>query len=434
MKNPELPPSRLAIIGAGPAGLMAAERIATAGYQVEVFDAMPSVARKFLLAGVGGMNITHSEDYPLFVQRYREASPALQPMLDAFPPAALRQWIHDLGIDTFVGSSGRVFPTDMKAAPLLRRWLQRLRQQGVVFHPRQRWIGWQQDEQGLCWQFRGPDGEHEQRFSAVVLALGGASWPKLGSDGRWVDVLQQAGVAVTPLQASNCGFELPWSDYLRERFAGTPVKHIRLSLTNSDGSSESKTGEFVITDYGVEGSLVYALSAPLRQRWQQQPEQARLILDWLPHSSLEQISAKLQQPRKGMSFANVLRKKLHLPPLAGALLKECCPHLDPNDSQAVAAALKAMPLPAVTATRPITEAISCAGGVQFAALTPDLMLKELPGVFAAGEMLDWEAPTGGYLLTACFATGRYAGDALLRHMQQQDVTPNTEPAQGQGLE
>src|SRR5690606_25719970 len=285
----------IAVIGAGPAGLMAAERIAAAGYRVEVFDAMPSVARKFLLAGIGGMNITHSEDYPLFVQRYREASPHLQPMLDAFPPAALREWIHQLGIDTFVGSSGRVFPTDRKAAPLLRRWLQRLRQQGVVFHPRQRWIGWQQDEQGLCWQFRGPDGEHKQRFSAVVLALGGASWPKLGSDGRWVDVLQQAGVAVTPLQASNCGFELPWSDYLRERFAGTPVKHIRLSVTTADGRTESKTGEFVITGYGIEGSLVYALSAPLRQRWQQQPEQARLILDWLPHSSAEQISAKLQQ-------------------------------------------------------------------------------------------------------------------------------------------
>ena len=409
---------RIAIIGAGPAGLMAAERISAAGCHVEVFDAMPSVARKFLLAGVGGMNITHAEDYEQFVLRYREAAPALRPILDAFRPTDLRQWIHDLGIGTFVGSSGRVFPTDMKAAPLLRAWLTRLRRQGVIFHPRHRWTGLEKKDGRNVWLFSTPDGELRAEFSAVVLALGGISWPRLGSDGGWVEPLTSAGVSISPLRASNCGFELPWSDFIKERFAGTPVKHVRLTLADS---ADSKTGEFIISEYGVEGSLIYALSAPLRERMLHTPDKARLLLDWLPHNSAAEIAVKLQQPRKGMSFASVLRKKLHLPPITNALLKECCPALDPHDAAAVAAALKAMPLPAVTNTRPPEEAISSAGGVRFSALTQQLMLTALPGVFIAGEMLDWEAPTGGYLLTACFASGRWAADGALAWLAADQV-------------
>ncbi|WP_430462618.1 NAD(P)/FAD-dependent oxidoreductase [Thalassolituus sp. LLYu03] len=403
-----------AIIGAGPAGLMAAERLASQGIRVDVYDAMPSVARKFLLAGIGGMNITHSEDYDTFVSRYREAAAPLRPMLDDFGPQALRDWIHELGIETFVGTSGRVFPKDMKAAPLLRAWLQRLRQQGVTFHPRHRWTGLNPTGNGLEWQFTHPDGTTSIRPDAVVLALGGASWPKLGSDGRWSPLLEQQGVSFEAFKATNCGFEIPWSDFMRERFAGTPVKHVHLSMTTLSGGTESKTGEFIVSDYGIEGSLVYALSAPLREVMLNNPAAARLTLDWLPHTGVEQVVAKLAQPRKGMSFSNVLRKKLNLPAITNALLKECCPELDLNDHKAVAQALKAMRLPAVTATRPLDEVISCAGGVCFDAVNNDLMLSAMPGVFVAGEMLDWEAPTGGYLLTACFATGRWAGNAAAR--------------------
>lgn len=403
----------VAVIGAGPAGLMAAEQIAAAGCRVEVFDAMPSVARKFLLAGVGGMNITHAEEYEQFVLRYREATPLLRPALDEFPPQVLRQWIHGLGIETFTGTSGRVFPRDMKAAPLLRTWLQRLKTSGVIFHPRHRWLGWQTDKGQRQWHFQSPEGDLLREFDAAVLALGGASWPRLGSDGSWVSLLDAEGITCKPIKASNCGFELPWSDFIRQRFAGTPLKQVRLSITGIDGSHESRIGEFVLSDYGVEGSLIYALSAPLRECILQQPENARLYLDWLPHSDISRIQSKLAQPRKGMSFANVLRKKLNLPPVTNALLKECCPTLNNEDPVAVAACLKAMPLPLASATRPVAEAISCAGGVAFSEVDDSLMLKQLPGVFVAGEMLDWEAPTGGYLLTACFATGHRAGRRLV---------------------
>lgn len=409
----------VAVIGAGPAGLMAAEQLAQAGYPVEVFDAMPSVARKFLLAGIGGMNITHSEDYPAFVERYGNASTSLRPILDDLPPTALRQWIHDLGIDTFVGSSGRVFPTDMKAAPLLRAWLQRLRLQGVSFHPRHRWTGWKTVAGKQIWQFATVNGDISREFDAVVLALGGGSWKRLGSDGSWCPWLSAAGVEVQPLQPSNCGFELAWSRFLQERFAGTPIKHVALSLTDRHGRQWHKTGEFVISQYGIEGSLVYALSAPLRDLVLRPSDQypARLLLDWLPHSSLEQVTTRLQQPRKGLSFANVLRKKLNLPPVSGTLLRECCPDLDQNDHNAVARTLKAMPL-YPTAPRPIDEAISSAGGVRFDAVDNNLMLNKLPGIFVAGEMLDWEAPTGGYLLTACFATGKRAGTGAANWLKQ----------------
>ena len=419
MSEHNAPATRIAVIGAGPAGLMAAEEIARHGYQPEVFDAMPSVARKFLLAGIGGMNITHSEALPQFLQRYREAEDCLQPMINAFTPEALRTWIHDLGVETFVGTSGRVFPKDMKAAPLLRAWLQRLRQQGVVFHPRHRWTGWRRENNQLIWEIENTDGKKDYRFDAVVLALGGASWPKLGSDGSWCLPLKQLQVDIEPLKSSNCGFEIPWSNFIQQRFAGTPVKHVQLTVSNPQGQTESRTGEFIVSHYGVEGSLVYALSAPLRESMLHDSESACLTLDWLPHTDEEQLIRKLSQPRKGLSFPNVLKKKLNLPPIANALLRECYPQLDVSDHLAVARALKNMRLPAVTATRPIEEVISCAGGVKFSELNTQLMLNKIPGVFAAGEMLDWEAPTGGYLLTACFATGRWAGRHLCDWLQTQ---------------
>jgi len=409
---------RIAVIGAGPAGLMAAEHIANAGLAVDVFDAMPSVARKFLLAGIGGMNITHAEDYDTLVTRYGGAQSQLKPILDDLPPLELRAWIHALGVDTFVGTSQRVFPTDMKAAPLLRAWLHRLRSSGVTFHPRHRWTGWNNNTPQDGWVFATPDGEVTHQFDAVVLALGGASWAKLGSDGRWCEPLAQMQVDIAPLKPTNCGFEIPWSDFIRERFAGTPLKNIAVSITDKNGNTEYKKGEFVLSEYGIEGSLIYAISAPLRDLIDTNGEKtAEFFLDWLPNMTVEQIINKLDQPRKGMSFSNVLRKKLNLPALTNALLKECCPTLNNNNSTDVANAIKAMPM-RPQQTRPIDEAISSAGGVRFNSTNNDLMLEQLPGVFVAGEMLDWEAPTGGYLLTACFATGKRAGLGVVQWLQK----------------
>ncbi|CUS40391.1 NAD(FAD)-utilizing dehydrogenases [hydrothermal vent metagenome] len=409
---------RIAVIGAGPAGLMAAEHIANAGLAVDVFDAMPSVARKFLLAGIGGMNITHAEDYDTLVTRYGGAQSQLKPILDDLPPLELRAWIHALGVDTFVGTSQRVFPTDMKAAPLLRAWLHRLRSSGVIFHPRHRWTGWNNNTPQDGWVFATPDGKVTHQFDAVVLALGGASWAKLGSDGRWCEPLAQMQVDIAPLKPTNCGFEIPWSDFIRERFAGTPLKNIAVSITDKNGNTEYKKGEFVLSEYGIEGSLIYAISAPLRDLIDTNGEKtAEFFLDWLPNMTVEQIINKLDQPRKGMSFSNVLRKKLNLPALTNALLKECCPTLNNNNSTDVANAIKAMPM-RPQQTRPIDEAISSAGGVRFNSTNNDLMLEQLPGVFVAGEMLDWEAPTGGYLLTACFATGKRAGLGVVQWLQK----------------
>ncbi len=400
---------RVAIIGGGPAGLMAAEVLGQAGVNVDLYDAMPSVGRKFLLAGVGGMNITHAEDYAAFVSRYGERAGDLRPLLDAFSPDSLREWIHGLGIDTFVGSSGRVFPSDMKAAPLLRAWLKRLRESGVQLHTRQRWLGW--DEHGAL-RIAGPQGETQVEADATLLALGGGSWARLGSDGAWVPLLQNRGIAIAPLQPANCGFEVAgWSEHLREKFAGAPLKTVSLALP---GEAPRK-GEFVLTATGIEGSLVYALSARIREAINRDGA-ATVLLDLLPDRSQAQIADALARPRGSQSMAKHLHRQLKLDGVKAGLLREQSDAATFQDPQALAAAIKALPI-RLLRPRPLDEAISSAGGVPFEALNANLMLRQLPGVFCAGEMLDWEAPTGVYLLTACFASGRAAAEGMLRWLR-----------------
>jgi len=403
----------VAVIGGGPAGLMAAEVIARAGFEVDVYDAMPSLARKFLLAGVGGMNITHAEPLAQFVARYRERAPDLEPLLRDFGAEQLRAWIHELGIDTFVGSSGRVFPTAMKAAPLLRAWLHRLRQMGVRFHTRHRLTGVAADGT-LRLEHR--DDTTCVRAAAVVLATGGASWPQLGSDGGIVSLLGGLGVAISPLRAANCGFDVSWSAFLRERFAGAPLKSITMSCIDTDGARITQPGEAIITQSGIEGGLVYALSAPLREQILQHGT-AQLEIDLLPNRSLAFVQEQLSMPRGSQSLSSVLRKRLGLHDVKTALLHECAKKSELADAKHLALAIKQLPL-TLTATRPLSEAISTAGGVRFEALDRNLMLNKRPGIFCAGEMLDWEAPTGGYLLTACFSTGYACGQGVVRWLQQ----------------
>ncbi|MGE4240562.1 MAG: TIGR03862 family flavoprotein [Ramlibacter sp.] len=407
-----------AVIGGGPAGLMAAEVLADAGVQVDLFDAMPSVGRKFLLAGRGGLNLTHSEPTARLLSRYPDAPPGLLAAIEAFDGEAVRQWAAGLGIDTFVGTSGRVFPKDMKAAPLLRAWLHRLRAAGVRFHTRHRWTGWADDD---ALRFESREGPVSHRAHAVVLALGGASWPRLGSDGAWVPWLEARGVAVAPLRASNCGFDIAptgpgraaWSDYFRERYAGQPVKPVAAALVDASGeAARPAQGEFVITDTGVEGSLVYAHSAALRDRIEAHGS-ATWTLDLLPRHDAARVLAEVAHPRGSRSLSSHLKSRLGIHGLKLALLHELLPATHFDDAKLLAAALKALPL-TLARPRPVDEAISTAGGVRFDALDDRGMLRALPGVFCAGEMLDWEAPTGGYLLTACFATGRRAAQGVLQ--------------------
>ncbi len=408
--------TQVAIIGGGPAGLMAAEVIASAGFRVALYDAMPSVGRKFLLAGVGGMNITHSEPHEKLLTRYAQSSSSLKPFLDKFSADQLCQWIHGLGIETFVGSSGRVFPTDMKAAPLLRAWLHRLRELGVQINPRHKWMGWAEDGSlNISEQKNNEEIKKNIVADVMVLALGGASWQRLGSDGSWVKLLREKDIQIAELLPSNCGFEYPWSEKFQEAFSGAPLQTVRLSANDSDGVLHSVRGEAMIAKTGIEGTSVYALSALLRDTILAKGS-AELIIDLLPDLSEEKIIAQLNKPRGKNSVSNFLRKQLNLPPVKLGLLRELTPASIWQDNKALAQALKNLRIP-LTGFRPIDEAISSAGGINFSELDNALMLKKLPGVFCAGEILDWEAPTGGYLLTACFATGRAAGEGAVKYLQ-----------------
>jgi uncharacterized flavoprotein (TIGR03862 family) len=399
----------VAVIGAGPAGLMAAQTLAQAGVPVDVYDAMPSAGRKFLLAGKGGLNLTHAEPAAAFGGRYHERSAVLAPFLADFGSAALRDWARGLGVETFVGSSGRVFPVDMKAAPLLRAWMHRLRQQGVRFHQRWRWTGW--DTDGTL-RFDTSAGAQRVQAGATVLALGGGSWARLGSDGAWVAWLREAGVDVRGLEPANCGFDVGWSEHFSTRHAGAPLKNVALEWDEPGEDPQHprrrrQQGEFVVTATGVEGSLVYAASAALRETLAREG-QATCHLDLLPARDAAFVAAEVARPRGSRSLSTHLKSRLGLDGVKMGLLHERLPRETLGEPAALARAIKALPL-TLRRCRPLDEAISSAGGVRFEALDAALMLQARPGVFCAGEMLDWEAPTGGYLLTACFATGRAAG-------------------------
>ncbi len=432
---------QVVVIGGGPAGLMAAEQLAAAGLRVHVYDAMPSVGRKFLLAGKGGLNLTHSEPEAAFLQRYGNRTAWASQWLAEFGAPQVRAWAQELGVSTFVGSSGRVFPDAMKAAPLLRAWLSRLRAAGVQLHMRERWCGWTEDG---ALMFEGPAGSHRVVARAVVLALGGASWPQLGSDGAWVPWLSADGTRVAPLAPANCGFDVVggaasrgesrreflkelvgqgnaqlggWSAHLRERHAGAALKSVALSFTDSAGQGFARRGEFVLTQTGLEGSLIYAASALLRDEIARSGS-ATLYLDLLPDHAVNRVVAEVLHPRGSRTLSSHLKSRLGLSGVKMALLYELLSEEQLHDARALAAAIKHLPV-TLLAPRPLAEAISTAGGVAQAALGRDLMLAQRPGVFCCGEMLDWEAPTGGYLLTACLASGRVAGQGAAAWLRQQ---------------
>jgi uncharacterized flavoprotein (TIGR03862 family) len=418
-----LNPPSVAVVGGGPAGLMAAEVLAGAGVQVQLFDRMPSVGRKFLLAGKGGLNLTHAEDFDTFITRYGQRHDRLLPALQAFTPAQLRDWAAALGIPTFVGSSGRVFPADLKAAPLLRAWLHRLRRQRVAFHMRHRWLGWAPTaSRGQALRFATPHGEREVTADALLLAVGGGSWPQLGSDGDALGILSAAGVDCAPLQPSNCGFEVRgrgphgWSEHFRARQAGQPLKSVALQIDDGDAPAWRQTGEMVISDYGIEGSLVYAASPRLRERIEH-TGQAPFRIDLLPQRNADWLFDELAHPRGSRSLSTHLKSRIGLHGAKAALLHELLPAETLRDARQLALSIKALPMVA-SAARPLREAISSAGGVRFEALDANSMLRGRPGVFCAGEMLDWEAPTGGYLLNACLASGRAAGHGVLDWLQR----------------
>ena len=391
----------IAVIGGGPAGLMAAEVLSKKGARVDVFDSMPSLGRKFLMAGKGGLNLTHSEPFEQFVTRYGLRRERIEPMLRRFTPDDVRAWARGLGIETFVGTSGRVFPVEMKASPLLRAWLKRLEEAGVNFHLRHRWLGW--EESAL--KFETPEGVKLVKADATVLALGGGSWARLGSDGKWTATLEQAGAQVEALKPSNCGFDAAWSPVFREKFNGQPLKSVALTF-----GAFHQQGEFIVTNEGVEGSLIYAASARIRDEIDAHGK-AVIELDLAPDKSEAQLRERLSRPRGSRTMASHLEKTTGIKGVKAGLLREFVSKDDFADAGKLAAAIKRLPVPLI-ASRPLDEAISSAGGVTFESLDERLMLKGMPGVFCAGEMLDWEAPTGGYLLTACMASGRAAGEGV----------------------
>jgi hypothetical protein len=396
------------IIGGGPAGLMSAEVLIGHGVKVDVYDSMPSLGRKFLMAGRGGLNLTHSEPFEKFVSRYGGRRGKIEPMLRSFGPDELQEWASGLGIETFVGTSGRVFPREMKSSPLLRAWLKRLDDSGVNFHLLHRWNGTiAAADGGLSVEFETPEGEKTVNADAVVLALGGGSWARLGSDGAWVKWLDQAGVKVEALKPSNCGFDVAWSPHFRERFEGQPLKSVVLSF-----KSFRQQGEFIVTKDGMQGSLVYAASALIRDEIEVKGK-AVIMLDMSPDRSQEWLVEKLSKPRGSRSMASHLEKTVGLKGVKVGLLHEFMPREDFANAERLASFIKQMPIPLI-APRPLDEAISSAGGVMFESLDENLMIHKLPGIFCAGEMLDWEAPTGGYLLTACFASGRATGLGMLK--------------------
>lgn len=406
----------VAIIGAGAAGLMAADILSqTKNIQITVFDSMPSVGRKFLMAGKGGLNISHAEDFTIFTTRYCEKQNHLLPYLNIFTPTDLREWVNNLGIETFVGSSGRIFPKEMKAAPLLRAWLHRLRSNGVQFSMRHRWIGFENNTRKLI--FDTQNGEKIVSVDAVIFALGGGSWSKLGSTGEWVSFFREKNIHIETLQPSNCGFNLIWSDYFKQHFAGQPLKNIALNFGDFQ-----KKGEAMITKNGIEGSLIYAASAKIRDEIFTN-KKATIYLDLFPEKNFSEILQKLNKPRGKLSTAKFWRKQLNLEGVKASLVREVIHSEQLNSPELVAQTLKGLPLHLIS-PRPIDEAISSAGGICFDELNGNLMLKKLEGVFCAGEMLDWEAPTGGYLLTACFATGRAAGLGALKWLTENEKHEN----------
>lgn len=401
---------------------MAADVLSRHGVQVDLFDTMPSVGRKFLLAGRGGLNLTHSEPLPQFIGRYSDGQNPLRPLIERFSPEHVRRWAQDLGIDTFVGTSGRVFPTDMKAAPLLRAWLHRLRQQGVRFHMRHRWTGWGADG---ALQFTGPQGPVSHQADAVILALGGGSWSRLGSDGAWLPLLQARGVESHALKASNCGFEVDggWTDHLKTKFAGQPIKPVALAFRHPSGEIDRQQGEFVLTETGVEGSLIYAFSHRIRNAIERDGH-ATIELDLLPSHTAEKVLAETSRPKGPRSLSTHLKSCLGLHGIKMGLLYELLPAETLANPTALAQAIKALPVRLVKA-RPIDEAISTAGGVCWDAIDEHLMAKAQAGLFVAGEMLDWDAPTGGYLLTACLATGQQAGLGALNWLKGAEQAART---------
>lgn len=398
----------VAIVGGGPAGLIAAEVLRAAGVEVDLFEARGSVGRKFLIAGKGGLNLTHSEPFDAFVARYGARRAAVAGWLQRFDADALREWARGHGVETFVGSSGRVFPSDLKAAPLLRGWVRRLRESGVRFHVQHRWLGW--DEDGAL-RFQTAQGERRLQARATLLALGGASWPQLGSDGAWVAPLQQAGIAVAPLEPANCGFDAGWSTHFAERHAGAPLKPVVLHWTDLHGSARQLQGECVVTATGIEGSAIYAIAADLRDAIARDGE-TTLWLDLAPGRDATRLAADLARPRGKRSASEHLRRNAGIDGVRAGLLREAAGAALPDDPHALATLLKRLPVRLLRA-RPVAEAISTAGGVRLEALDAALMAQARPGVFLAGEMLDWEAPTGGYLLTACFASGVVAAEGML---------------------